>query len=82
MFLTENEAMEKACCKCVPYSDAESVRAPSCLGSICMAFRWEMGAFHFDKQRFLEEGEGVSKGQYEMRSTGRGYCGLAGTPEY
>jgi hypothetical protein len=69
MFMMEEQAKEKACCKVMPQKDDRRLMTAACLASECMAWRWEvMGAPVND-----------NGGRADIR-TRRGYCGLAGEP--
>ena len=61
MYLTEEEAREKVCPMPV---------APYCIGSQCMAWRWEMQPKNIQAHPAVQTPE----------RTTRGYCGLARKP--
>lgn len=69
MLMTEQEAREKFCCT------GGRPSSPFCIGSSCMAWKWE-------RKLALKDGKiGPSWGMpdpddYEYRKTGKGYCGL------
>jgi len=91
--MTEDEAATKAC-----FFGAGPGRAVPCLGSKCMAWRWEGPVMHFEdtlKDAPRPEGDGwelvgpvVSYGgpiitRYRRINPERsGHCGLVGAPEY
>jgi hypothetical protein len=83
MYLPEEEAKKKACCKTAPYLEGGRLVTPACLASGCMAWRETEGIFSLKEGRFLVVGESYSSvdKDYELRPTGRGYCGLVGRPE-
>lgn len=81
MFLSENEAKEKACCKVMPQRRMNGGRfADPCLGAECMAWRWKYGIWSFRTNDWVKIGEGFLPKEAESRSTGYGYCGLIGNP--
>jgi len=70
MFMTEEEARENTCCKQTYSSQKEGqMLAVSCLGSMCMAWRWDVRGMQVNDE-----------GQHLDVRTRRGYCGLAGEP--
>lgn len=69
MFVNEDEAKKMVCTAALRIKSDGYVAAAPCLGSECMAWRWEiMGA------PVNEKGD-----RADIR-TKRGYCGLAGEP--
>ena len=88
MLLTEDEAQKKICpIMARPITRLDhfhqkivSVFPVYCCGAACMGWRWEKGCFILSKDRFAEDDETFSSKDFEMRSTGRGYCGLVGAP--
>lgn len=46
-----------------------------------MAWRQETRTWIISEARFAVEDDSVSQGDYEIRNTELGYCGLAGKPE-
>jgi hypothetical protein len=49
MYLTEEEARQKACCKTMPnHPDGKTA---ACLASVCLAWRWKKGMVFVDKKR-------------------------------
>ena len=62
--MNEEEAKTKQCCG--PYRQGDWVW---CVGSLCMAWRWETEMCHSER--------GYAVGYRETE----GYCGLAGKPE-
>ncbi len=81
MMLTEDEAKNKACCKCMPHKEDGKLMTAACLASGCMAWRIEYGTWHLGEERFLVEGDTYQRHEAVQKETGYGYCGLAGRPE-
>ena len=69
MLLTEAEAKGKQCPMTFNNPAATSAGSFQCIGSSCMAWRWERRTFCLIKSRFLEHGESTTEGNYEMRPT-------------
>lgn len=77
--LTEDEARNRACCgpeQCGKYDPDVSLRL--CIGSACMAWRWNSSVWNKNTDAWLQPGERHEN--FEIRLNGFGHCGLAGAP--
>ena len=80
--MTEEEAKKKRCCGpdgCgSPFFDGYGTR--TCIGSACMAWRWDGQANVGPSKDRLPWVEGNERDGYTPVAERRGHCGLAGEP--
>ena len=80
--MTEEEAKTKLCHRTLyaqltvkdHVPQPSEIRAAACVGSACMAWRWEAGTFDEYGKPSVKNAQG-----YIVKAGG--YCGLAGRPE-
>jgi hypothetical protein len=78
--MTEDEAKKRICCG--PMHGIGQETRSKCVGSHCMAWRWQ--GLYRDFSKILDKSEwainAIDDENYEIGDIPHGYCGLAGKP--